>query len=211
MSLTITIFNEKLDKKNNAFLSLEDFVLKPKLLSQVVRAELSNVRVSRAHAKIRSEVSGGGKKPWKQKGTGRARHGSSRSPIWVGGGTTHGPRNVRNWHLKINKSARIASLKTILKDRLMDNAVFELATGFDFAKTSQSVDLLQNLEVKTGNKIKQTVLVYTSAEKPNLRGFVNTGVFLLNASNIKIHKIVAHKNVVLTSGARELLEERVSK
>ena len=211
MSLTVTIFNEKLDKKNNAFLSLEDFILKPKLLSQVVRAELSNVRVSRAHAKIRSEVSGGGKKPWKQKGTGRARHGSSRSPIWVGGGTTHGPRNVRNWHLKINKSARIASLKTILKDRLMDNSVFELETGFDFLKTAQSIDLLQSLETKTGNKIKQTVLVYTSDEKPNLRGFVNTGVFLLNACNIKIHKIVAHKNVVLTSGARQLLEERVSK
>jgi large subunit ribosomal protein L4 len=211
MSLTITIFNEKLDKKNDAFLSLEDFTLKPKLLSQVVRAELSNVRVSRAHAKIRSEVSGGGKKPWKQKGTGRARHGSSRSPIWVGGGTTHGPRNVRNWHLKINKSARISSLKTILKDRLIDNSVFELAKGFDFPKTSQSIELLQNLEKKTGNKIKQTILLYTSAEKPNLRGFVNAGIFLLNASNIKIYKIVAHKNVVLTAGARELLEERVSK
>jgi large subunit ribosomal protein L4 len=211
MSLTITIFNEKLDKKNDAFLSLEDFTLKPKLLSQVVRAELANIRVSRAHAKIRSEVSGGGKKPWKQKGTGKARHGSRRSPIWVGGGTTHGPRNVRNWHLKINKTARISSLKTILKDRLLDNSVFELVKGFDFLKTAQSVDLLQNLETKTGNKIRQTILLYTTAEKPNLRGFVNAGISLLNASNIKIYKIVAHKNVVLTSGARELLEERVSK
>lgn len=211
MSLTITIFNEKLDKKVDAFPALVDFTLKPKLLSQVVRAELSNVRISRAHAKIRSEVSGGGKKPWKQKGTGRARHGSTRSPIWVKGGVAHGPRNDRNWHLKINKTARISSLKTILKDRLVDNSVFEFVKDFNFPKTSQSVNILQNLESKTGNKIKQTILLYTTSEKPSLRGFVNSGLTLLNASNLKIYKIVAHKNVILTPGARELLEERVSK
>jgi large subunit ribosomal protein L4 len=211
MSLTITLFNENLDKKVDAFPSLADFVLKPKLLAQVVRAEMSNVRISRAHAKTRAEVSGGGKKPWKQKGTGRARHGSTRSPIWVKGGVAHGPRNERNWHLKINKTARISSLKTILKDRLVDNAIFEFSAGFDYPKTSLSIDALQNLETKTGNKVKQTIMLYTTAEKPNLRGFVNSGLTLLNASNIKIYKIVQHKNMILTPGARELLEEKVSK
>ena len=211
MSFDIIVFNKKLDKRIKAFESLDGFVPKPKLLSQVVRAELSNIRISRAHAKIRSEVSGGGKKPWKQKGTGRARHGSTRSPLWVKGGVTHGPRNDRNWHLKINKSARLSSLKTILQDRLSENVVFEFDKNFSFLKTSESIDILKNLEAKTSTKTKQTILLYTSVEKENIRGFVNSEVTLLNALNIKLYKIVMHKNVILTPGARELLEARILK
>src|SRR6185369_9697615 len=73
------------------------------MVHQVVTSMLSSRRNNVAHAKNRGEVSGGGKKPWQQKGTGRARHGSIRSPIWVGGGTTHGPRNDKNYGRKVNK------------------------------------------------------------------------------------------------------------
>src|SRR5690349_19754974 len=76
------------------------------LVHQVVVSMQSSARHSIAHTKTRGEVSGGGKKPWQQKGTGRARHGSTRSPIWVGGGIAHGPRSDKNYDRKVNKKAK---------------------------------------------------------------------------------------------------------
>jgi large subunit ribosomal protein L4 len=83
----------------------------------------SNSRTPVAHTKTRGEVRGGGKKPWRQKGTGRARHGSSRSPIWVGGGITHGPRNDKNFARKLNKKARVKALYTILSKKYKEGEV----------------------------------------------------------------------------------------
>ncbi len=92
--------------------------VKSDLVQFVSRAERANAFVPYAHTKDRSEVRGGGKKPWKQKGTGRARHGSSRSPIWVGGGVTFGPRNDKNPSLKVNKKEKHAALRMVLSDKL---------------------------------------------------------------------------------------------
>lgn len=93
------------------------------LVHEVVRLMNSNSRNNIAHTKTRGEVRGGGKKPWQQKGTGRARHGSTRSPIWVGGGVAHGPRNDQNFSRKINKKARIKALFTILSKKFKDGQV----------------------------------------------------------------------------------------
>lgn len=96
------------------------------LVHEVVRLMNSNSRTNVAHTKTRGEVRGGGKKPWKQKGTGRARHGSTRSPIWVGGGVAHGPRNEKNFGRKINKKARAKAFYTVLSKKFKEGEILFL-------------------------------------------------------------------------------------
>ncbi|NJS41570.1 50S ribosomal protein L4 [Candidatus Gracilibacteria bacterium] len=176
-------------------------------MNEVIRAELLNLRAGTAHAKDRSEVRGGGKKPWKQKGTGRARHGSTRSPIWVGGGVTFGPRKDRNWHKKINKSARISALKTVIFDRLSEKAVLEFTPKFNFGKTKDFIDLTN----KANFALKSTLIVYTTEDKQKIRGVLNTGVKLSNVKQIKINEIANSNRLVFTPLARKMIEERLQK
>ncbi|MGB4076751.1 MAG: 50S ribosomal protein L4 [Minisyncoccia bacterium] len=103
------------------------------LVHQVVIGMQANKRENSAHTKFRSEVRGGGKKPWKQKGTGRARHGSTRSPIWRKGGISHGPRAERDYSVKINKKARSAALVALLSRKLRDGELI-LVDTLSFSK-----------------------------------------------------------------------------
>jgi len=96
------------------------------LVHQVMTSMMSNARPNVADTKGRGEVQGGGKKPWRQKGTGRARHGSSRSPIWIGGGVTHGPTSERNYKKKINKKMKGKALATVLSAKFRDGEVIFL-------------------------------------------------------------------------------------
>jgi large subunit ribosomal protein L4 len=210
MSLNIQIINEKMNKSIEGFSSLVDYEVRSKLLAEVVRSEMMNMRSGTAHTKTRGDVRGGGKKPWKQKGTGRARHGSTRSPIWVGGGVTFGPRNTVNWSAKINKSARIAALKSVLKDRLADNAVYQFEDNFSFVKTKAALDTLNILTSKTGGKNENFIILYTSEDKNNLSGVLSSGAKLMNAVNLKIFKILNSKNIILTPKAKLFLEERIT-
>ena len=109
--MKINIYNLKKEKAGEIELSDRIFGVKwnADLVHQALNTQLANRRQPWAHAKDRAEVSGGGKKPWKQKGTGRARHGSIRSPLWIGGGATFGPSKERNFAKKINiKMKRLA-------------------------------------------------------------------------------------------------------
>jgi large subunit ribosomal protein L4 len=109
------------------------------LVHQVVVSMMGNARLPWAHTKNRGEVSGTGKKPWKQKGTGRARHGSRRSPIWVGGGIAHGPRNERDYTRKINKKMKAKALYTVLSKKLADKEIlFVDNINLPEAKTRQA-------------------------------------------------------------------------
>jgi large subunit ribosomal protein L4 len=192
------------------FDTLGDFEIKYDLLAEVIRAELSNLRTSNAHTKIRSEVRGGGKKPWKQKGTGRARHGSIRSPIWKGGGVTFGPRNTTNWHLKINKSARVAALKSIIKDRLIEDSVYHFAPAVVIEKTKDASNWLEKMGKSGQIRENKIALVYTTSEKPHLIGFKNTDVVLVNAKNIKIHTLANALHFVFTPLALTCVEEKLA-
>ena len=210
MSLTITTFDKKLDKKTPAFDFLAEAKFNAHLIAEVVRCELANLRTGNAHTKTRAEVRGGGKKPWRQKGTGRARHGSTRSPIWVGGGVTFGPRNNRNWRKGINKSARLSALKGILKDRLEEANIYEFGARFNYPKTKDFVSVLDGFLKKTQSQAKQILVIYTSEDKAKLSGVLNTEVKMVNVAHLRIHKLSQAHYYIFTSKARAALEARFS-
>ncbi|MEI6420248.1 MAG: 50S ribosomal protein L4 [bacterium] len=114
------------------------------LVHQVVTSMRSDSRVNIAHTKTRGEVRGGGKKPWKQKGTGQARHGSTRSPIWVGGGVAHGPRNDKNYARKVNKKMKAKALYLILSQKFRDGEIlFVDSISMATPKTKDALTVLK--------------------------------------------------------------------
>ena len=152
------------------------------LVHQVVLGMQANARPVTAHTKDRSEVSGGGKKPWKQKGTGRARHGSSRSPIWKGGGVTHGPRAEKVYAVKINKKMRVAAFASVLSRKLQDGEVI-FVDSFDFKlpKTKEAMAVLGALAKASGRselatKRKNAAVIALSEKNANIeKSFSNIG------------------------------------
>jgi len=123
------------------------------LVHQVVEGMRSNKRAGTADTKDRGEVRGGGKKPWKQKGTGRARHGSSRSPIWVGGGVTHGPLAEKNYKRKISKKMRAQALFSVLSKKLKDGEIIFIdSLSLTEIKTKLAVEVMKNLAKASGVK-----------------------------------------------------------
>ena len=138
------------------------------LVHQVVEGMRSNKRAGTADTKDRGEVRGGGKKPWKQKGTGRARHGSIRSPIWVGGGVTHGPLSEKNYKRKISKKMRAQALFSVLSKKLKDKEIlFVDSLALTETKTKKAVEVMKILSKASGwrplaNSKKPRVLVALS-------------------------------------------------
>jgi large subunit ribosomal protein L4 len=133
------------------------------LVHQVVEGMRSNKRSGTADTKDRGEVRGGGKKPWKQKGTGRARHGSSRSPIWVGGGVTHGPLAEKNYKRKISKKMRAQALFSVLSKKHKDKEiVFIDSLEMAESKTKDAVIVMNNLAKSTRIKM------FSKAKKPKI-------------------------------------------
>src|SRR5579872_1496516 len=125
VSLSATVYDQK--GKESGTVTLPDAVFGLKwnadLVHQVATYMESSARTNVDHNKNRGDVRGGGKKPWQQKGTGRARHGSRRSPLWVGGGVTHGPRNEKNYFRKVNKKMKAKALYTLLSAKFRDGQV----------------------------------------------------------------------------------------
>lgn len=117
------------------------------LVHQVLVSYQANMRGGLAHTKDRSEVAGSGKKPWKQKGTGQARHGDRQSPIWVGGGITFGPRNTKDYSQKINRKTKFAALSTLLSKKLADHRILPVdGLKLSSGKTKELLTILQGLE-----------------------------------------------------------------
>jgi large subunit ribosomal protein L4 len=152
------------------------------VVHEVVRLMNSNSRDPIAHTKTRGEVSGTGKKPWKQKGTGRARHGSRRSPIWVGGGIAHGPRNEKNYERKINKKMKAKAFKMILSKKMSDGQLlFVDSIDISEAKTKNAKNVLISLGQikgyeKLSTKKKNAAILALHDKNANIsRSFNNIG------------------------------------
>jgi len=175
------------------------------VLHQVVVAQLAAARSGTASTKTRAEVRGGGRKPWRQKGTGRARHGSIRSPIWVGGGAVFGPK-PRSYVQRVNKKVRQAALRSALADKAESERIFIL-DGFDQTKTKAAHQCLEG----AGIAGKVLIVVDSSSEGDEavdlaFRNLAHSA-FSLQGS-LAAYDIVAAEAVVFTSGAYERFVER---
>jgi large subunit ribosomal protein L4 len=132
------------------------------LVHEAVVAQDANSRIRIAQTKDRSEVRGGGRKPWKQKGTGRARHGSRRSPIWIGGGITFGPIKDRNFSKKMNRKAKQKAIKMVLSDRAADERLIVVE---DYAIAQAKTKLVADVRQKLPGAGTSGLLVLTSDDK----------------------------------------------
>ncbi len=172
------------------------------LLHQVVTSMQANARQGNAHTKDRGEVRGGGKKPWKQKGTGRARHGSSRSPIWTGGGVAHGPRNDKIYARKINLKVRQKALLVALSRKVKDGEVI-FVESLDFAepKTTQGKAMLTGLAAHFPRLAKSknaALITLPAAHEPTAKSFRNLGhVTIAEARNLNAVSVFASKYLII--------------
>lgn len=156
--MKIQVYNQNAEAVGEMEVSDQIFDVKPSLhlMAESVRAQANNARKGLANTKTRGEVSGGGKKPWKQKGTGRARAGSTRSPIWRHGGVTFGPTSDRNWSVKINKKAKTKALFMSLSDKARDGKFIIIeGVNLEKAKTKEFIKFMTAFHAKLsvlGNK-----------------------------------------------------------
>jgi large subunit ribosomal protein L4 len=182
------------------------------LVHEVVRLMNSNSRTNVAHTKTRGEVRGGGKKPWQQKGTGRARHGSTRSPIWVGGGVAHGPRNDKNFDRKINKKAKTKALYSILSKKLKEGEIlFVDSVNLTAPKSKDARIVLSALSKIKGyerlatKKINTAILALDKKTDAITKSFQNFGnVSVEEFRNINPVSILNHTYLIVTNPAESL-------
>jgi large subunit ribosomal protein L4 len=193
---------------------------KADLVHQVSTALAANLRQNRAHTKDRSEVAGGGKKPWKQKGTGQARHGSTRSPIWRHGGVTFGPRSERDYSEKINRKAKIAALYSVLARKARDGEIILIdSLSFAVPKTAAAKNALVAIAKATDStlatKRKNSALIALSSyEAGAVKSFRNIGsVKTEEVRNLNTLDLLTYKYLVIEKPAEafKVLADRSKK
>ncbi|MCA1743305.1 MAG: 50S ribosomal protein L4 [Desulfonatronovibrio sp.] len=178
--------------------------VKPELMHLAVRSHLAGIRSGTAEVKNRAKITGGGKKPWRQKGTGRARAGSGRSPLWRGGAITHGPQ-PRDFSFKLNKKVRRLALKMALSSRLAQD---KLMVVDDLDLPEIKTKTFENVKGKLGLK---KPLIVTGKKYNNLelsaRNVRNAEV--VTQDSINVYDILRHNELVLDKQAVNALQERL--
>jgi large subunit ribosomal protein L4 len=183
------------------------------LVKQVVDAQFANARDPWAHVKNRAEVRGGGKKPWRQKGTGRARHGSTRSPIWVGGGKSHGPRNDKDYSQKVNKKMKRAALFSAISRKAKggEMKIFETLV-IEAPKTKMLATTLNSiLAIKKGTKRYDVLLVSGNENKNLFRASSNLEkAKAMAATSLNVYDVLNYKNLFIDKNAALAIEKHYS-
>lgn len=203
----VDIYNQEGVKTGQVDLPAEmwEVTASPALIKQTVVVHRANSREVLAHTKTRSEVRGGGKKPWRQKGTGRARQGSIRSPLWRGGGVTFGPRNDRNYTLSINKKARKKALFAVLSNKLAEKKVVVLdSLVLGKPRTKEVLALFQKLP----NKNKKTLIALPDAMENVSLSIRNVPkIDTMPASSINVYELLNHEYLLLLKESLKILEK----
>ncbi len=171
------------------------------VMHQVVTAQLAAARQGTHKTKTRGEVAGGGRKPWRQKGTGRARHGSTRSPIWIGGGTAHG-RTPKDWSVRVNKKVRRVALRSALTDRAANDLITVVRDlRFEVPRTRDAVAALAALGAEG-----RVLVVLADHDEATLRSLRNLPkVRTIVVDQLNTHDVVVSDVVVIDEAALELI------
>jgi large subunit ribosomal protein L4 len=179
--------------------------VRPEILNQAVKAALANKRTATASVKNRSSIRGGGRKPWRQKGTGRARAGTVRSPLWKGGAVIHGPKPQKNHGIKLNKKVRRLALRMALSSKLAENGLF-VVESFDLErpKTKDFVEIQKRLEL--GGAL---IVVPEKSGNLGLATRNIQGVKVVEPNQVGVYEILAYPSLVMTPEVVENLQQRL--
>ncbi|PIR70243.1 MAG: 50S ribosomal protein L4 [Candidatus Niyogibacteria bacterium CG10_big_fil_rev_8_21_14_0_10_42_19] len=203
---------KKMDLSDSVF----NLAWNQELVWQVFESERSNRRRGTANAKTRGEVRGGGIKPWKQKGTGRARHGSIRSPIWRGGGVTHGPLKEKDYSKKINKKMKKKALFVVLSQKMRDGEIFIFDNiNFETGRTKNAASFFKTINKKEEFKaLKQKRSILIPLASPNTattRALRNIpGVRVDEARNVDLSGVLNTRYIFLPKESIKALESRAT-
>ena len=204
-SVSVKVLNMAGEEVSKMNLNAEVFGIEPhqQAMFDAVQVEQANQRQVTAKTKVRHEVSGGGKKPWRQKGTGRARAGSSRSPIWVGGGTVFGPVGNQNFKISQNKKEHKLALKSALSLKTKDGLVVVDEIKFDEKKTKNFVAFLDAIKVGT-----KALVVVDEITEEIFASARNVGYAkVVTADNISVVDLLNVDNLVMSKASIKEVEE----
>ena len=204
-SVSVKVYNMAGEEVSKMNLNAEVFGIEPhqQAMFDAVQVEQANQRQATAKTKVRHEVSGGGKKPWRQKGTGRARSGSSRSPVWVGGGTVFGPIGNQNYKISQNKKEHKLALKSALSLKTKDGLLVIDEIKFEEKKTKNFVNFLD--AIKAGDK----VLVVIDELTENIVASANNVCYakLVTPDNVSVLDLLNVDSLVISKAGVKAIEE----
>ena len=208
-TVSVKVLSKAGEEVSKVSLKAEVFGLEPnnQVMFDAVQVEQSNARQATAKTKVRHEVSGGGKKPFRQKGTGRARAGTTRSPIWVGGGTVFGPDGNQSYKISQNKKAHNLALRSALSLKVNNGLVIVEDLKLESKKTKEFLKVLDALKV--GGKV---LVVLDEFDENALYGASNLNwVKLVSTDNVSVLDLLNVDTVVFTKAAVEQLQKEVLK
>lgn len=205
---TLAVYNSQKEKVGDIEVSDAVFGVEPKIgiLQEIVRWQLAKRRAGTASTKTRAEVRGGGKKPWRQKGTGRARVGSIRNPVWRHGGVAHGPK-PRDYSYSLPKKVRRLGLKMALSDKVASERCLVLKEfGIEEIKTKKMAEFLDRFGVA-----KAVILVSQDDRNLELSSRNIPGVKVLRTEGLNVYDLIKHEYLLIHEPAVKAIEERLEK